>query len=76
MLGEVAVFGVDLAHAVDDFVNGGGGGTSADFIQEFDPDRWQMPKDDKAPFIESIEVIVQESGPSIADSERGKKTVH
>lgn len=49
---------------------------TADFIQEFDPDRWQAPKDDKTPFIESIEVIVQESGPSIADSESGKKTVH
>ena len=48
----------------------------ADFIQEFDPDRWQKPKDEAAPFIESIEVVVQESGPSIADSEGADKTVH
>jgi hypothetical protein len=47
---------------------------TADFIQEFDPERWQVPNDEKAPFIESIEVIVQESGPSIADSERGMTT--
>lgn len=37
---------------------------TADFIQEFDADRWQVPTDSKAPFIESIEVVVQEgSGP-------------
>ena len=48
----------------------------ADFIQEFDPDRWQKPKDEAAPFIESIEVVVQESGPSIAESEGTDKTVH
>jgi hypothetical protein len=43
---------------------------TAEFIQEFDPDRWQMPNDEKAPFIASIEVVVQESGPSIAESEQ------
>jgi hypothetical protein len=43
---------------------------TADFIQEFDADRWQIPKDDKAPFIESIEVVVQENGPSIAEAEQ------
>jgi hypothetical protein len=42
---------------------------TADFIQEFDPERWEKPKDDKAPFIESIEVVVQESGPSVAGAE-------
>jgi hypothetical protein len=35
---------------------------TADFIQEFDPDRWQEPTDSKAPFIETIEVVVQENG--------------
>ncbi len=35
---------------------------TADFIQEFDADRWQVPADTKAPFIESIEVVVQEGG--------------
>lgn len=49
---------------------------TVDFIQEFDPDRWQLPKDDKAPFIESIEVVVQESGPSNSESESTNKTVH
>lgn len=49
---------------------------TADFIQEFDPERWEKPKNDNAPFIESIEVVVQESGPSISESERAKKTVH
>ena len=43
---------------------------TAEFIQEFDPDRWQMPKDEKAPFIESIEVVVQDSGASVVDSEQ------
>src|SRR6266853_6262648 len=42
---------------------------TADFIQEFDPERWQKPTDEKAPFIESIEVVVQESGPSVSKSE-------
>lgn len=42
---------------------------TADFIQEFDPDRWEKPKDDKAAFIESIEVVVQENGQSISDAE-------
>ena len=37
---------------------------TADFIQEFDADRWQKPKDDKAPFIESIKVVLQDGGPS------------
>ena len=49
---------------------------TVDFIQEFDPERWQMPKDDKAPFIESIEVVVQESGPSNSESENSSNTVH
>jgi len=42
---------------------------TAEFIQEFDADRWQKPADEKAPFIETIEVVVQETGPSISDSE-------
>jgi hypothetical protein len=37
---------------------------TADFIQEYDPDRWQKPKDSKAPFIESIKVVVEQGGPS------------
>jgi hypothetical protein len=47
--------------------------STADFIQEFDADRWQMPKDAKAPFIESIEVVVQDNGPSISESEKSGK---
>lgn len=34
----------------------------ADFIQEFDPDRWQKPTDAGAAIIESIEVKVTEGG--------------
>lgn len=44
-------------------------GGMADFIQEFDPDRWARPADPAAPVIESIEVVVQESGPSVAEAE-------
>ncbi len=42
---------------------------TADFIQEFDPQRWEKPKDKSAPFIQSIQVVVQQSGQSIPDSE-------
>lgn len=49
---------------------------TVDYIQEFDPERWQKPADEKAPFIESIEVVVQESGSSISESENVDKTVH
>jgi hypothetical protein len=34
----------------------------ADFIQEFDSERWQKPMGTDAPFIESIEIKVTESG--------------
>jgi hypothetical protein len=37
-------------------------GGMADFIQAFDPERWQKPKDDTAAFIESIEIQVTEGG--------------
>ena len=33
----------------------------ADYIQEFDPERWAKPNDDTAAFIESIEIKVTES---------------
>lgn len=39
----------------------------ADFIQEYDPDRWEMPKDPDAPFIESITIEMQEGGPSLSE---------
>ncbi|MGA2869652.1 MAG: hypothetical protein ABSF34_10890 [Verrucomicrobiota bacterium] len=35
----------------------------ADFIQAFDPERWQKPKDDTAAFIESIEIQDTERTP-------------
>ncbi|MEI2722164.1 MAG: hypothetical protein V9H26_01060 [Verrucomicrobiota bacterium] len=47
--------------------------STTDFIQEFDADRWSKPKDEKAPFIESIEVVVQENGPPISESEKTGK---
>ena len=34
----------------------------ADFIQEFDPERWKKPTDATAPFIESIEIKVTTGG--------------
>jgi hypothetical protein len=36
--------------------------STADFIQEFDPDTWTEPKDAAVPFIESIQVEVAEGG--------------
>lgn len=30
-----------------------------EFVQEYDADRWSMPTDQSAPFVESIEVHVQ-----------------
>jgi hypothetical protein len=41
--------------------------STAEFIQQFDASRWPKPKDAKAPFIEFIEVISKENGPSPAD---------
>jgi hypothetical protein len=67
----VLVRGKNLQHLVTALEMG-----TVDFIQEFDPDRWRKPSDEKAPFIESIEVVVQESGPSISESENAKGTLH
>lgn len=46
---------------------------TADFIQEYDAHKWPKPKDAKAPFIESIEVIVKESGPPLSEVEQMAK---
>jgi len=40
----------------------------ADYIQEFDPERWQKPTDAAAPFIESIEIQVTEGGSRYGDT--------
>jgi hypothetical protein len=45
-----------------------------DYIQEFDPDVWDKPANDNAAFIESIEVVVQESAPSISEAEKAANT--
>ena len=34
-----------------------------EFVQEYDADRWPMPTDNSAPFVESIEVHVQKLTP-------------
>ena len=47
---------------------------TADFIQEFDPDRWPKPTDATAPFIESIEVVVKEDGDGVAEAEKVSTT--
>jgi len=49
---------------------------NVDFIQEFDPDRWGKPKDETAAFIESIEVVVQESASSVSGAEKTGPTKH
>jgi hypothetical protein len=36
---------------------------TADFIQEYDSDKWPKPKDEKAPFIESIQITMEQGGP-------------
>jgi hypothetical protein len=43
---------------------------TADFIQEYDPDKWPKPKDEKAPFIESIQITMEQGGPPA--SQNGK----
>lgn len=45
----------------------------ADFIQEYDPDRWEMPKDPTAPFIESITIQMQEGGPPLSEGQDSDK---
>jgi hypothetical protein len=40
----------------------------ADFIQQFDPERWQKPTDADAPLIESIEIQVTEGGSRYGDT--------
>jgi hypothetical protein len=41
----------------------------ADYIQEFDPKRWQKPAEADSAFIESIEVKVTEGGSKYGDTE-------
>jgi hypothetical protein len=60
----VLVRGKNLQKTVFAIENG-----MADFIQEFDPDRWEKPKDANAAFIESIEVKVIESGSAKAETQ-------
>jgi hypothetical protein len=43
---------------------------NAEFIQEFDAERWARPKDAKAPFIESIKVEIKEDGPDLDAAEK------
>lgn len=42
----------------------------ADFIQEYDPERWQKPTGADAPFIESIEIKVTDGGSRYGDDEK------
>jgi len=46
---------------------------TAEFIQEYDPERWSMPKDSKAPFIESIKIAIEQGGPS-SEPQGGKSS--
>ncbi|MBI3867418.1 MAG: hypothetical protein HY299_02720 [Verrucomicrobia bacterium] len=47
---------------------------TCDFIQEYDPDRWAKPSDATAAFIESIEVVVKESGDGVEEAEKVSMT--
>ena len=44
--------------------------STADYIQEFDPDLWEKPADSTKPIIESIEVVVHEKQMEINKVER------
>ena len=55
----VLVRGKNLQRVVFAIENG-----QADFIQEFDPDKWQKPTDANAAIIESIEIKIIEGGSS------------
>jgi hypothetical protein len=48
----------------------------ADFVQEFDADHWAKPTDETAAFIESIEVVVQESASSVSGADKTGETKH
>ncbi|MDB6025862.1 MAG: hypothetical protein JWM68_2085 [Verrucomicrobiales bacterium] len=61
----VLVRGKNLKPVVDALEKG-----MASYIQEFDPDRWDKPTDDKAPFIQSIEVRVTGSERAVAEAEK------
>ena len=44
---------------------------TAEFIQEYDSQRWPMPsKDSKTPFIESIKVVMEQGGPSLSPKKK------
>ena len=44
--------------------------STATFIEEFDSSRWPKPMDDKAPFIASIDVRMNEDKPSSRETDR------
>lgn len=67
----VLVRGKNLQPVVSALENG-----MADFIQEFDPDKWAKPTDPNAALIESIEVVVQESASSVSEAEKNKPKGH
>ncbi len=61
---HVNVFGRNLQKLVYAIENG-----MADFIQEFDPDRWEKPTDANAPIIESIVIRAIETEESKRETE-------
>jgi hypothetical protein len=48
----------------------------ADFIQEYDPDRWPKPADANAAIIDSIEVRVIEGGGTAPGADATRETTH
>ena len=65
----VLVRGKNLQKVVFAIENG-----MADFIQEYDPDRWGKPKDETAAFIESIEIKIIEGGSAVSGAENTRET--
>lgn len=44
---------------------------TVDFLQQFDPDRWHLPEDGKAPVITTIEVAMAQETPGLSEGENG-----
>ncbi len=61
---EVRVLGRNLQKMIYAIEN-----EMADFIQEYDPERWERPKDANAPMIDFIEVTLVKSAGSNKDTQ-------
>jgi len=62
---RVSIEGKNLQELVNALNRG-----TADYVMEFDPDRWAMPADPSAAFIESIKVEITEGNSLSAETEQ------